>query len=97
VTRVTFSPLAAADVEAIWDYTSENWDEAQAERYVTRLRSAIESLAKHSRLGRACNEIRPGYRKLLAGSRLLFYRMNDSGIEVVRILHQRMDVDEYLE
>lgn len=97
MTRVTFSPLAAADVEAIWDYTSENWDEAQAERYVTRLRSAIESLAKHSRPGRACNEIRPGYRKLLVGSHLLFYRMNDSGIEVVRILHQRMDVDEYLE
>ena len=97
MTRATLSPLAAADIEAIWDYSATTWDDAQAERYVTRLRSAIEGLATHPRLGRPCDEVRPGYRKLSVGSHLLFYRTNDTGIEIIRILHQKMDVDDYLE
>lgn len=41
--------------------------------------------------------IRPGYRKLSAGSHTLFYRVTGEGtIDVVRVLHQRMDVDRNL-
>lgn len=39
----------------------------------------------------------PGYRKLSAGSHTLFYRVTGEGtIDVVRVLHQRMDVDRNL-
>ncbi len=41
--------------------------------------------------------IRPGYRKASAGSHTLFYRVTGEGtIDVVRVLHQRMDVDRNL-
>jgi len=49
------------------------------------------------RIGRACDEIRPGYRKLAAGSHTLHYRVTAEGVvDVVRALHQRMDVDSHL-
>ena len=44
-----------------------------------------------------CEEIRPGYRKLAAGSHVLFYRMTaDNVIDVQRVLHERMDPDRQL-
>jgi len=40
---------------------------------------------------------RAGYRKLAAGSHVLFYRvMSEGDIDVVRVLHRRMDVDRHL-
>jgi len=57
----------------------------------------LQRAAGNPRIGRACDEIRPGYRKLAAGSHMLFYRVSVEGvIDVVRVLHQRMDVDRHL-
>jgi toxin ParE1/3/4 len=47
--------------------------------------------------GRCCDEIRPGYRKYPAGSHVLFYRLLPDGIDIVRILHRRMDFERHLE
>lgn len=91
------SPAAQADLEQIWDYTHEHWGVDQAEQYLRELQRAIERAAANPRIGRACEEIRPGYRKLAAGSHVLFYRVTtEEVIDVVRVLHQRMDVDRHL-
>ncbi|MDR7170508.1 toxin ParE1/3/4 [Nocardia kruczakiae] len=69
----------------------------QAETYVRGLQHAIERAAADPRIGRSCDEIRPGYRKLAAGSHTLYYRLTGDGVvDVVRILHQRMDVDRHI-
>lgn len=47
-------------------------------------------------LGRECAEVRPGYRKYPSGSHALFYRLTDDGIDVVRILHERMDYERHI-
>jgi toxin ParE1/3/4 len=49
-------------------------------------------------IGRACNDVRPGYRKHAVGSHTLYYRIgSDDVIDVVRVLHQRMDADRHLD
>lgn len=97
MSRYLLSPAAQQDLREIWDYTCERWDADQAERYLRELQSAIERAAGNPRIGRACDEIRPGYYKLAAGSHTLFYRViADELIDVVRVLHQRMDVDRHL-
>jgi toxin ParE1/3/4 len=91
------SPAAQADLEEIWDYTCERWDVDLAEEYLRELQHAIERAAANPRIGRACDEIRPGYRKLAAGSHTLYYRVASEGIvDIVRVLHQRMDADRHL-
>jgi toxin ParE1/3/4 len=61
------------------------------------LHSAIERAVANPRIGRVCDEIRPGYRKLAAGSHILYYPVRPDGvIDIVRVLHQRMDVDRHL-
>jgi toxin ParE1/3/4 len=47
-------------------------------------------------MGRECPELRPGYYKYPSGSHVLFYRLITDGIDVVRILHERMDYDSHL-
>ena len=91
------SPAAQADLERIWDYTYERWNADQAEEYLRELQRAIERAAANRRIGRACDEIRPGYRKLAAGSHMLFYRVTaEDDIDIVRVLHHRVDVDRHL-
>jgi toxin ParE1/3/4 len=95
--RYLLSPAAQADLEQIWDYTHDCWRVDQAEDYLRELQRAVNRIAANPRIGRACDEIRPGYRKLAAGSHTLFYRVTaEDVIDVVRILHQRMDVDHHL-
>jgi toxin ParE1/3/4 len=97
VSRYLLSPAAQADLEQIWDYTHDRWGIDQAEEYLRELQRAIERAAANPQIGRAWEEIRPGYRKLVAGSHVLFYRVGTEGvIDVVRVLHQRMDVDRHL-
>jgi toxin ParE1/3/4 len=97
VSRYLLSPAAQADLEQIWDYTRDRWGVDQAEEYLRELQRAIERAAANPRIGRACDEIRPGYRKLAARSHTLLYRVSAEGvIDVVRVLHQRMDVDRHL-
>jgi toxin ParE1/3/4 len=97
VSRYVLSPAAQADLEETWDYTCQRWDVDQAEEYLRELQHAIERAASNPRIGRACDEIRPGYRKLAAGSHTLYYRINSEGVvDIVRVLHQRMDVDRHL-
>jgi toxin ParE1/3/4 len=96
VSRYLLSPAAQADLEQIWDYTHDQWGIEQ-EAYLRELQSAIERAAANPQIGRACDEVRAGYRKLAAGSHTLFYRVSAEGvIDVVRVLHQRMDVDRHL-
>jgi toxin ParE1/3/4 len=97
VSRYLLAPAAVLDLEQIWDYTADRWDIDQADTYLAEIRRAIERAAANPRIGRACDEIRLGYRKLPAGSHLVFYRvLADGVIDVIRVLHQRMDIDRHL-
>lgn len=98
MSRYVLSPAARADLEQIWDYSSERWDDDQAEEYLREVQRAIERVVANPRIGRACDEFRPGYRKHAVGSHTLYYRIASVDvIDVVRILHQRMDVDRHLD
>ncbi|MBJ8346934.1 type II toxin-antitoxin system RelE/ParE family toxin [Antrihabitans sp. YC2-6] len=97
VPRFLLSPAAQADLEDIWDHTAQRWNAEQAEHFVRELQRAIERVADNPAVGRRCDEVRAGYLKLAAGSHVLFYRVTDEGvIDIVRVLHQRMDIDRHL-
>jgi len=98
VNRYVLSPAARADLEEIWDYTCWRWDDDQAEEYVREIQRAIERVVDNPMIGRACDELRPRYRKHAVGSHTLYYRIvSGDVINVVRILHQRMDVDRHFD
>ncbi len=96
MSRYRLTPAARRDLSSIWDFTQERWDVRQAESYVTEIREAIERVAEDPGRGRPCDEIREGYRRYSIGSHSLFYVESAGGVDVIRILHQRMDPTRHL-
>lgn len=48
------------------------------------------------RWGRQQAEVRPGYRSRAVGSHVVFYVISAGGVDVIRVLHQRMDPDRHV-
>ena len=96
MTGVVLSPRARADLDEIWDYSAEHWGQDQAEEYLRALWRGIGLVGKDPRRGRSCEAIRAGYYRYPIRSHVVFYRMTSTGIDVVRILHQRMDFQQHL-
>ena len=89
-------PSAKSDLEDIWLYTVDKWSIEQAAIYITQITEAFDSLVAGSKIGRDANYIRTGYYSALIGSHIAYYKINNSTIEIVRILHQRMYVEKHL-
>ena len=94
--RYALSPAAQSDLDSIWDYSLRHWGEAQAETYTRSIQAACEALATGTEVGRSAEPIREGYRKLAVGSHVMLFRIRDDVVQIMRILHQRMDVDRHL-
>jgi toxin ParE1/3/4 len=90
VAAFRFSRRAEADLLSIGDYTIRTRGKAQAARYLGELELCCKTLSDNPPLGRLCDEVRPGLRRLEHGKHVVFYRQERDGILVSRILHQRM-------
>ena len=84
------APEAKRDLEAIWLYTLEEWGLEQANRYTDEFTDVFAQLAAGPQLGTACDHIRKAYRRSRVGRHVVYYRMTNYGIAVIRILHDRM-------
>ena len=84
------APETKRDLEAIWLYTLQEWGLEQANRYTDELTTVFAQLAVGPQLGTACDHIRTGYRRSRVGRHMVYYRITDYGIAVIRILHDRM-------
>jgi len=91
--RVITRARAKIDLVDIWRYTCETWGESQADAYMDRIESALASVANHPFIGVDCDWLTKGLRRFTAGHHLIFYRVHDDWIELVRVLHQSMDPD----
>jgi len=96
--RFVISKEAKIDLENIWLYTFENWSQAQADRYVNLVFEEIELISEEPLTGIDYSHVRKGYYKTRVKSHFIFYRINEKleEIEVIRILHQQMDIDSHL-
>lgn len=90
-----FAPAAIADIEQIWDYSAEHWGADQADRYTDEIRDACLGLAGGTRLGRPVPE-RTDYLKYATGSHMIYFRAQDTRLEVIRVLHQAMDPERHV-
>ena len=89
---------AVEDLAAIWEYTYDTWSERQADKYHEMLTSSFQEILEHPDLGKKYPEIDTSVMGLRVGKHIVFYRMvQSSDIEVLRILHQRMDLKSRLQ
>lgn len=88
------SEQALDDINKIWIYTAENWSVEQADRYYNLIFDEIEYTVANFEMARDFGVIRKDYRCSKVKSHLIFFRITKSKeIEVVRVLHERMDIE----
>lgn len=96
--KLKVSQAAADDLEDIWSYTVEHWSEEQADRYLSMILDAFDSIVLDPGTGRDFGHVLEGYRGLKVGSHMVFYRADHAAnaIEIIRVLRGRMDLDNQL-
>jgi toxin ParE1/3/4 len=85
------TPAAERDLEDIWTYTLKNWGLEQANHYIDRLMVVFDALSQSPKTAPACDHILLGYRRRSFERHMVYFRITNYGIEVVRILHVNMD------
>lgn len=94
--KVFFRPKALIDLEEIFDYTSAEWYYKQAIIYLKVIDGCIEKIAKNNEIGRVYPYAKLNYKYYKCGRHLIFYRIDDETCFVVRILHEKMDIESIL-
>lgn len=100
----TIAPEALNDLETILASSEQRWGDDARERYAALLVAAMRMIARDpsGAATKVRDELFPGVRSLhirFAGRRRLvqqpvhvvFFRLDGNEIEVVRVLHERMD------
>ena len=91
--KVILRQEAIDDLNAIWDYTFEQWSEKQADKYYSTLRFACKEIGENPGIGKEYTGIRRNLLGLKSGKHIIFYHLiSEDEIEVIRILHERMDL-----
>ena len=91
------SEKALEDINNIWIYTAENWAVEQANRYYNLIIDEIEYIVDNLDMARDFGKIRKSYKYSKVKSHLIFFKKDKKNeIEVVRVLHERMDIENRL-
>ncbi len=91
------SEKALEDINNIWIYTRENWSEEQADRYYNAIVDEIEYIVLNFEMARDFGSIRKSYKYSKVKSHLIFFKKDKNNeIEIVRVLHERMDIENRL-
>ena len=89
-----FTALALQDLKEIRDFIAKD-KSGIASKYMTMLKQKCELLASSPGLGVKREEYCKLY-KFPVDSYLIFYRLSQTGIDVIRILHGNRDIDSIL-
>lgn len=85
---------AKADLKDIARYTQKEWGVKQRDIYLIKIDRVFRILSDFPEKGRSCDHIRNGYLKCGVGKHNVFYRkISSKDIEIVRILHERRDIE----
>lgn len=90
------TPAAERDLENIWLYTRLQWGAKHADSYTKILANAFAELAQAPKIAPSCDHIRVGYRRRTVDRHMIYFRVTDYGIAIVRVLHDRMDAPRHL-
>ena len=86
------SPQAEIDITSIWGFIADDSVKA-ADSMLERIEDVFDMLAQNPMAGRARNDLGPKLRSFPVGSYVVFYVPVPDGIEVMRVMNGRQDID----
>lgn len=90
--QLRITPIAQVDIENIINYGKQHWGAAQSDKYLHNVKEKLWLLTEQPFLGLERPELLGGLRSLNVATHCIYYRVTDSYIDIIRLLHQRQDV-----
>jgi len=95
--KVILRQEAINDLNDIWEYTFKKWSEKQADKYYATIKIACNGIGENPEIGKEYFAISRNLLGLKSGKHIIFYQsLSENKIEVIRILHERMDLKNRL-
>ena len=90
--RHIISQPAIKDLEKIIDYFSSRNVDA-GERFINEFEKKCKNLTNFPNMGRSYDDIKPSLRGLPLAGYIIFYRIIDDGIEIIRVVSGYRDLE----
>jgi toxin ParE1/3/4 len=85
-------PQADLDLDSIWTFIAADNVKA-ADQQIERIGGVFEMLVQNPLVGRARSDLRRDLRSFPVGGYVIFYLPLSDGVEVVRVMNGRQDID----
>jgi toxin ParE1/3/4 len=96
VHKLELSDFAKEDIRDISAYTVYTYGEAQANRYIANLWTALQDIVSNPLLGHWRPDIPTEYKALRTGRHIIVYCFRDNSVFIARILHDTMEMGRHL-
>ena len=95
--KLTWRQEAINDLSDIWNYTVDVWSENQADKYYQSLKFACQEISRDPTIGKTYGEVDKNLKGYRINKHLIFYHsVSANEVEIIRILHERMDLKSQL-
>jgi toxin ParE1/3/4 len=94
---LSFAPSAERDIDAIAEYTFERWGGDQSRDYLATIHVELENLSRFPKTGKLVVRLKPPTRVLVMGSHVAVYRVFETEVRILRVLHERQVTRQMLE
>jgi len=91
--ELKLSPKAILDLEQIYEFTLHTWGITQAEKYQDELFTCMQLISETPKLGSIYYYKEGNYRKMNINRHIIFYKQIRHECIVVRVLHERMELE----
>jgi toxin ParE1/3/4 len=92
MSHISIRPLAHSDLLDIWSYFSQSSEE-KANALLIEFNQKFQLLSETPQMGRARPELLRDLRSFPCDNYIIFYFSTPEGIEIVRVLHMRRDIE----
>ena len=91
------SSEAREDLVSVWEYSREHWGIEQADLYIDTFILRFVWLTRNRDLWRPRPDLEEGGFSCIEKSHVIFFSEDDGRIDILRVLHGRMDLGRHLE
>ena len=92
---IRFTPLASSDLEAIGDYIGQD-NPTRAYSFVLEIRNQCRKIASAPMSYKCRPEFGESIQSCAFGKYVIFYKAEDAGVLIIRILHGAMDIAAHI-
>lgn len=96
MSKYTVTEEAEADIKDVGRYTNRVWGRDQRIKYIAELGMLLGRLAKNPELGKDYGYVLDGCFGYIYQHHIVFCTKASYGIEIIRVLHQTMDIESRL-